>query len=428
MSPPDFGDFESAGLGLLWWGPDYAIDVMIGWIELLDPITITPGSYEQQELAGLLEQAFRVYHPDFQVYFDVLNHCIIKNNTLSTFNLLWATGDHAGNSNLAGQLLGFNPDANSTGAHYYRSSWPTQYVEPPPEEFVGPPEPPAAEETGPEPESIQVTNDPNILAIITPYVIGGFETIIVDKPPVPPEISFYPFKGINNKVNILLNSNTGRMSTKPIAILDGDAAEFEQQYLTRNGESKSFDDIDTVEFVSEDPVDAYQLFRLPEEPTSYGSFNNNLLSVINPDWGIPGSLIDTIVPNRKYYYCARSLDVHNNVSNPTFIFEIQIIDNNGQVFLRQNIFTFEPVKNTFVKPGRRFIYVEPSLQQTVLEQSVAVARAVDYPVPNNSILGSFGIKKVWGKNFKLRLTSKKTGRKMDLNINFKNSGIVNQTE
>jgi len=278
-------------------------------------------------------------------------------------------------------------------------------------------------------ENIQVTNNPNILATITPYVVGGLETIIVDKPPVPPEISFYPFKGVNNKVNILLNSNTGRMSTKPIAILDGDAAEFEQQYLTQNGESKSFDDIDTVEFVSDDPVDAYQLFRLPEEPTSYGSFNNNLLSVINPDWGIPGSLIDTIVPNRKYYYCARSLDVHNNVSNPTFIFEIQIIDNNGQVFLRQNIFTFEPVKNTFVKPGRRFIYVEPSLQQTVLEQSVAVAHAVDYPVPGPSILGSDGTEqKVWGKNFKLRLTSKKTGRKMDLNINFKNSGIVNQTE
>ena len=303
---------------------------------------------------------------------------------------------------------------------YFGDDGQTDLVAPTPD-FIDP--------EAPQPADIYVTNNPDILATITPYVVGGLETIIVDKPPVPPEISFYPFKGVNNKVNILLNSNTGRMSTKPIAILDGDAAEFEQQYLTRNGESKSFDDIDTVEFVSEDPVDAYQLFRLPEEPTSYGSFNNNLLSVINPDWGIPGSRIDTVVPNRKYYYCARSLDVHNNVSNPTFIFEIQIIDNNGQVFLRQNIFTFEPVKNTFVKPGRRFIYVEPSLQQTVLEQSVAETYSTDYPVPTDSILGSDGTEqKVWGKNFKLRLTSKKTGRKMDLNINFKNSGIVNQTE
>ena len=305
---------------------------------------------------------------------------------------------------------------------YFGDDGQTDLVEPTPD-FIDPEAP-----NPPQPEDIQVTNNSNILATITPYGGGGRETIIVAKPPVPPEISFYPFKGVNNKVNILLNSNTGRMSTKPIAILDGDAAEFEQQYLTQNGESKSFDDIDTIEFVSDDRVDAYQLFRLSEEPTSYGSFNNNLLSVINPDWGIPGSLIDTVVPNRKYYYCARSLDVHNNVSNPTFIFEIQIIDNNGQVFLSQNIFTFEPVKNTFVKPGRRFIYVEPSLQQTVLEQSVADGQGNYYPVPNNSILGSFGIKKVWGKNFKLRLTSKKTGRKMDLNINFKNSGIVNQTE
>jgi hypothetical protein len=146
--------------------------------------------------------------------------------------------------------------------------------------------------------------------------------------------------------------------------------------------------------------------------------------------GIPGDYIDTIEPNRKYYYCARSVDIHENISNPTYIYEIEMVDNSGQIFLRQNLFMFEVPKETFTKTGRRFIYIEPSLQQTVLEDPADAGDPSGNSLPNSTILGpGTGLqKKIWNETMKIRLTSKKTGRKMDLNLTFKNTGVQNPSE
>ena len=48
--------------------------------------------------------------------------------------------------------------------------------------------------------------------------------------------------------------------------------------------------------------------------------------------------------------------------------------------------------------------------------------------PDSNILGVPDVDKVWDKVFKVRLTSKKTGRKIDLNLTFKNTGITNTSE
>ena len=120
---------------------------------------------------------------------------------------------------------------------------------------------------------------------------------------------------------------------------------------------------------------------------------------------------------------------HNgNISNPTHIFELEMIDNAGQIFLRQEIFTFESAKPKYTTEGRRFIYIEPSLQQLALEDTASAGTPNVNNPPNSSILGGPSISKVWGETFKIRVRSTKTGRKLDLNITFKNTGIVNPSE
>jgi hypothetical protein len=281
---------------------------------------------------------------------------------------------------------------------------------------------------------IPIENRPNIKALVVPYITsqGNLTAKIMDKPPVPPEITFHPYKGVNNKLKILLNSSTGKVDAAPVVIEEGDEEYFLGEYRSQGadwsyGYQEMIDAGRKLTFRSDDPVDAYEIFRLAEKPDSYQSFAGNGL-LIDPPRGVPGAILDTVGPNTKYYYCARSIDVHGNRSNPTHIYELEIVDNNGQIFLKQGVIRYEAPKQNFIKEGRRFMYIEPAYQQIVMPPGTDTGPpAVDTP-PLSGILGDPDIDKVWGKTFKVRVKSKQTGRKVDLNLTFKNTGIVNASE
>jgi len=276
---------------------------------------------------------------------------------------------------------------------------------------------------------IDYLNDLSVQAVILPYSYGGIEAVVRDKPPVSPGISFYPLKGNDNQVIMLLSPSTGEYEDRPTAILEKDKAYIRSEYYSQTGKFISYNEIRSnfakIEYRSDDPVDRYELFKIDFEPKSYEDFAQGSLISIDPESGLIGYYKDNIIPNRKYYYCARSIDVHANVSNPTYIFEVELVNNDGQIFLRQNIFNFKQEKQTYTKSGRRFIYIDPAFQQTALSQAnfPEDPQSIDFP-PQDNILGIVD-KKVWTKNFKLRITSKKTGKKIDLNLTFKNSGVTN---
>jgi len=264
-------------------------------------------------------------------------------------------------------------------------------------------------------------------ALLVPHVIGGIQVTIEDKPPVAPETSFYSFMGINNQLKILLQPSTGMLKEKPIVIQPSDNDFFRSVYEAQTGIQAPVAEIDKIEFRSDDPVDSYQIFKINRKPTSYKDFAGNMIFV-DPTSGRAGSYDDIITPNTKYYYCARSVDINGNISNPTHIFEIEMVDNGGQIYLKQEIFMFESATPEYTQTGRRFVYIEPGLQQLALAEGQNIGAVNINNSPNSSILGATGVTKVWGETFKIRVSSKKTGRKLDLNLTFKNTGIVNPSE
>ena len=202
---------------------------------------------------------------------------------------------------------------------------------------------------------VSIENYAGFNTMLLPYVNGGIDTVVVDLPGIPPEISFYPFKNINNRIEILLNSNTGRILSTPIALTSDDQSFFENYYLLQTGMSKTYQEMVEnnikLEFAKDDLPQAYEVYRLSEPPTAYTDFGGSLHKRVEPSYGIPGAFIDQVIPNTTYYYCARTIDSHSNISNPTFIYKIQLVDNNGQIFLDQKVYIFPAPQPQAVQPG-----------------------------------------------------------------------------
>jgi len=268
---------------------------------------------------------------------------------------------------------------------------------------------------------------------------------ILDSPPVPPNIRVIPYIGVNNRLLILLNSNTGEYRARPVVIKDFDTTAIANHYVSQTGVPMLPGDVRSeigipssplkLLYQNDDPISRYEIFRITKKPTSYEDFN----TAQNPYKIVTGEitsfkssssafLVDVVEPNTKYYYCVRAVDIHNNFSNPTHVFEAELVDNEGQVYLILKTIIFETdVSDNYVKTGRRFVYIEPSVRNFSLTTVPPPGSTVDdNPNPTSPIFGSPNEgASCWNKTFKVRLTSKKSNKKIDLNILFKNTGVIN---
>jgi hypothetical protein len=297
--------------------------------------------------------------------------------------------------------------------------------------------------------TVTYTNDNNIKSTTVPY--WSVKTMITDKPPVAPDVVFVPFLGISNKILLLLDGNMGDLDLAPIIIKETDTAFLVEELYSQLKVSVARQNVRTflkeraltLNYKSDDPISTYQIFRTTTKPTSYAAFNtgNNPIAVVKETIATgkpssPATYISSIRPNVKYYYCIRGVDIHGNISNPTEVFQIEMVNNNGLFYTLKVLDMDAPAPKNIALPGRRFLYVAPSLQQSVfnrpafnetneIKEKPQNIKLTDLP-PSN-VLGYLEKdgQSVWEKKFKIRVTSAKTGKKFDLNITVKNTGVTN---
>ena len=222
-------------------------------------------------------------------------------------------------------------------------------------------------------------------------------------------------------------------------------------------------------FKSDDYPSLYEVYRTTNKPSSYQDFKGQLLAVVEPastkllteresNWNnnnesTVGIFNDIIIPNQRYFYMFRTIDNHDHLSNPSQVYSVEIIDEGGAIYPVIETFDFDTEKNASSnKPGKRFIQIVPTYSQYAFnekESSIAKPSAAQMNdaqrrrfferrepgCPGNSNVKSdlfslltekdisLGLseKRIWGKKFKIRLISKKSGKKVDLNIDFKYS-------
>lgn len=231
---------------------------------------------------------------------------------------------------------------------------------------------------------------------------------ILDSPPVFPDTEFVTYKGRQNKINVLLRSGQGSIEQEPIIFDDS-----EQEYYELYRESRKLNDFQKIDYRSDEfgniPT-RFEIRRLTNAPNSYADFRDATISFTDTPYGedsfaSSSSFLDTVEPNRKYYYIFRSIDRRGVFSNPTQIFQIEIVENSGAVYPLIETYDIKQKDKITTKTLKRLFNIVPRLKQVLPDASDPLT------------LGTEKVS-VFGKTFKLRMTSKTTGKVVDFNVEF----------
>ena len=172
----------------------------------------------------------------------------------------------------------------------------------------------------------------------------------------------------------------------------------------------------------------FETYRLDEKPKSISDFDGNRIDVI--DLNVPSTKYtysdtdfrDRIKTNQKYYYLFRFVNEQGVPGQLSDIYEAELVDDGGYKYAVFNIlFESELGEEVFVnplKPFKKVLQLQPNISQLLLDSSEANFDNYAIDEAANVSVGS-AEDPIWDQTFKLRLTSKKTGKKIDFNITYK---------
>ena len=283
----------------------------------------------------------------------------------------------------------------------------------------------------------EVTVSPSLKVYEVPY-FSTREMNIVVTPPSPPQVEFIPFRAVDSKLLININNSLDEYVDYPAEIDEIDRI---NAMKVRNMQNDIYGG--KIRFsgrTTGTEIESFILYRTDIRPSGYSAFGRSKqVSISTSIEGLKssgGSYLDTIEPNKKYYYMVRTVDVHGFRSNPSAVFEIEMVSNSGTIYPIIKTVELGPDNDgrTMSRPMRKFLQIKPSYLQTYAQMSTGAPGLTlqDLNSPGdimnadgswNENFGSIVIggaaQTVWRRSFKVRLTSKQTGRKLDLNMTFR---------
>ena len=260
-------------------------------------------------------------------------------------------------------------------------------------------------------------------------VAAPIETAFFDEQPAPPEVSFYNLNGDKNSIKMYFMSNLNNMYADAQEFVEITEDDRSIQERLRLSEDPVYGTVNTNKYT----VGAVQIFRMEHAPHSIEDFKDFLLTDV--DQGLRGLFYDSttnsypfsqenldsfyddlVIPNQKYYYMFRALSYHDTPSNPTAVYEVELIEKSDETKLMVKEYKFPDEKDySYTKKMKRFMKISPNLEQLIFNG--------DFDPQTLNDIGSLERKLFPGKNitkkFKIRVTSKHTGKKMDINVTFK---------
>jgi len=262
-------------------------------------------------------------------------------------------------------------------------------------------------------QDVFVTTKPSPKFVEIPYYES--RGTILDNPPLSPNVNFITYRGKDDKLSLFLNSSAGNLEEDPVIF-----SEKQEEYYKLFREARKMNDFQKILFKSdefENIAATFEIRRLSSPPNSYEDFKDANTSVITTPYGIgqlasSAAFLDNIEPNRKYYYMFRSFDRRGVVSNPTAIHQVELVENSGAIYPLIEVYEFPKDPKQVLKSFKRLFNILPRLTQILPGGDITT-----FTTAGDIKLG-IEEEALFGKTFKIRLTSKKTGKAVDLNVIF----------
>ena len=263
---------------------------------------------------------------------------------------------------------------------------------------------------------------------IEPYVrivevpISSKNLSVLDHPPRAVEVIPYQKKDDSQTIGFYTKYESFVKQPYPATIgpVEG---KFKKTYL----DSNNLTEAEKIPHASTKPV-SVQVFRLDEKPKSYNDFENNLVAtktLQSETFEFPFTdciYEERIQTNQKFYYLFRFINQHFIPGHVSPVVEVELVSDGSYKYTLFDIvgsqeITDEVAVDAPSKPFKKLLQLVPSPAQVVLDDSLVDYGGTAADQITNVVVGNAGTK-VWDKTFKVRLTSKKTGKKIDINVTY----------
>ena len=192
-------------------------------------------------------------------------------------------------------------------------------------------------------------NTPESISFITQYEqqnSSSYDDVSI--PPMPPSIDIRNYSNINNKLLILLGVNEGSdaFEAKNINLFSQQQKDFFAKIYKDKG--INYPNNKYIYSASQNQERFFLVYRIDSRPTSYDQIilEKNIIKKLDIQ-KLENSFDDKISPNKKYYYCFLVQDSSGILSDASLVYETEMVDQGGTVYLKQSAFIPE-LKTNFI--------------------------------------------------------------------------------
>ena len=261
---------------------------------------------------------------------------------------------------------------------------------------------------------VEIINEPEVVLMEVPL----FEDTVVMSayPPLVPFVHFYTKNNSENSINIRMNMPIGVRYDDFITIEDNDSLQIEMMNSPRGTSLYGYSYLGTEKIT-------YDVYRTKKPPRSYEDFiGKKYLERVEANINDVLNFTDKVMPNQKYYYLFRALNHYGMKSNPTPIYVVELLkdSDDSKIVMDTYKFPMERLSQQFVTM-KRLLQITPAPQHVIFDADELMTNKYGETFNGSLDELKYGIaqKPVWGRKFKIRITSNDTGRKIDVNVLFK---------